>query len=1179
MRLRAFCIIFALAALTVTQSFAASYTIDVIVPETGNTGAVAATYQQWRQAAQLASADVADLWASTGDTLTVQILDNQNAPALNIQQASSSTAIAVIGAGSDVMTEQAALALQSRGIPLLAPTLRKSVDSSIDNLFTLMAPYEYSENVTVDIMRHFGWDKIGLLYGRDEESVALRKAFKAQPGIRILAELELPSDVPVGVPAAGAMFSEFQAQLARFTIASNNIYVISWRNSGAMIPFLYASEVATGLNGLTKAWLWMNVPEESIKGIPHGNFIYRPSPGSPESVGNFTENLRTFTSNPTLVLQKDSMFVYDAVMMAASAIRGGATTSTALRDSLRTMVYEGATGSISYDASGHRKHQRFEILNQVPRANYSATIPNPYNPYSTLSVLGTTRYTQPAFLHDHNGLTVNGPAPIWPGFTYTPTPGNFTTWPIAFMSRLPSVPTYGVPMTRGDMILYGRWIMDFLNERSGFLPPFTRLSMPPIDDSGTAAGAVRSAAIFPTFGFVGVVGSDTTEISVAIQNIVSAYSMPQISHGGTASFLSDKTDYPSFFRTVGSDNVQMIGLARLAISLGWDNIAVISTSGTYGSDLVAAMTSAAAATGLKLAAIRTFAEGTDVDAEVKAFSEEGHYVVAVLADPRDVLKIRQSAKELGYNPRAWLVPARFMNSDLSLALPSYPGLSVSDFDGFVGLAPGLRTDYPGFNTWWTALHDSVTGAPGQVRNICSVQTLYCAFVYDSIMTMANGVKLSVLAGDSPRNATAFMNHLRSVDVSLATGRISFDQNQDRVSSTFSVLNRQAGQLVQVGDWSEGSDPSYSNIIWPDGTTNVPQSSDPPKLKFLEWKSAPAIVLAILAGLGLVLVLALFIAVWVQSASPIIRTATWEFLLVILFGCALGYGSMFTWIGQPRDWICALRIWLPPMSYVIVLAPLLAKTWRLHKIFTLGSLKVVPIPFWKLCLIASAVILVQIIICIVWISIGTIQPMLVASKNERNTYFVVCAQKQANQILAYITYAYCGVITFAGAYLAFIVRKLPKDFNESRWIGFSMYNSLIFGAIILVLGYSLREFVRTVYILICAITLALVTGVLVFMFFPKMWDLIRHPEKRSGSGSTRKTTPTNFNDSNGESDNRSYRRHDYSKKTSFNHSSEMDERKSSSRETSNGTRRHDYSLRKESGSTPSDSGKASKKNRS
>lgn len=116
MRLRAFCIIFALAALTVTQSFAASYTIDVIVPETGNTGAVAATYQQWRQAAQLASADVADLWASTGDTLTVQILDNQNAPALNIQQASSSTAIAVIGAGSDAMTEQAALALQSRGV-------------------------------------------------------------------------------------------------------------------------------------------------------------------------------------------------------------------------------------------------------------------------------------------------------------------------------------------------------------------------------------------------------------------------------------------------------------------------------------------------------------------------------------------------------------------------------------------------------------------------------------------------------------------------------------------------------------------------------------------------------------------------------------------------------------------------------------------------------------------------------------------------------------------------------------------------------------------------------------------------------------------------------------------------------------------------------------------------------
>lgn len=123
MRHRAFCVILALAALAITQSFAASYTIDVIVPETGSTGAMAATYQQWRHAAQLASADVADLWASTGDTLTVQILDNQNSPALNIQQASSSTAIAVIGAGSDAMTEQAALALQSRGVRLSLPIM------------------------------------------------------------------------------------------------------------------------------------------------------------------------------------------------------------------------------------------------------------------------------------------------------------------------------------------------------------------------------------------------------------------------------------------------------------------------------------------------------------------------------------------------------------------------------------------------------------------------------------------------------------------------------------------------------------------------------------------------------------------------------------------------------------------------------------------------------------------------------------------------------------------------------------------------------------------------------------------------------------------------------------------------------------------------------------------------
>ena len=108
-------------ALLVAQVAAANYVIDVLVPESGVTGSDAAAYQQWRAAAELAEADVNALWASSSDTLTINVLNNLNNGALNSQRAQDTTAIAVIGAGSTALTEQAALILQSRGVRLGLP--------------------------------------------------------------------------------------------------------------------------------------------------------------------------------------------------------------------------------------------------------------------------------------------------------------------------------------------------------------------------------------------------------------------------------------------------------------------------------------------------------------------------------------------------------------------------------------------------------------------------------------------------------------------------------------------------------------------------------------------------------------------------------------------------------------------------------------------------------------------------------------------------------------------------------------------------------------------------------------------------------------------------------------------------------------------------------------------------
>jgi hypothetical protein len=388
-------------------------------------------------------------------------------------------------------------------------------------------------------------------------------------------------------------------------------------------------------------------------------------------------------------------------------------------------------------------------------------------------------------------------------------------------------------------------------------------------------------------------------------------------------------------------------------------------------------------------------------------------------------------------------------------------------------------------------------------------------------------------GGNPRNGTALFSAMRSTDAQFLTGNVKFDQNADRLGS-YDIVNLVPGTTVATlagrVDYS-GSVDITNTIVWPSGTTEIPIAVLPPTLKWLEWKSPAGIILSIFAGLGIIVAIIMFAVMVHQRDSPVVMVATWQFLLVMLFGCALGFGSVFTWIGRPYDYTCALRIWIPPMAFILIMAPLLTKTWRLHRIFTLGSLKVRPYPLSYLIAMCAVLFTVQFIICIFWIALGTIKPVIVPDANDKKIAYVVCASNQSNRIASYVTYGYLGLLMLIGCYLTFRVRNLPKDFNESRWIGFSIYNTMLFSIIIIIVGYALNKFPITVMILICVCTLAIAIGAVSFMLAPKLWTLIRHPEKRSNSSGNSGSTNTNTNSYSGSRKVQTGPRHNFSKGTS------------------------------------------------
>ncbi|XP_005111317.2 metabotropic glutamate receptor-like [Aplysia californica] len=277
------------------------------------------------------------------------------------------------------------------------------------------------------------------------------------------------------------------------------------------------------------------------------------------------------------------------------------------------------------------------------------------------------------------------------------------------------------------------------------------------------------------------------------------------------------------------------------------------------------------------------------------------------------------------------------------------------------------------------------------------------------------------------------------------------------------------------------------FYWPNPHTNLTTCELIPP-DFPSKSSAIVILEISLSVAGIASSILVFAAYVYFRDERIIKAASRELSFLQLVAILLGYITMLVYAAPPTHERCATAFFLFCLTFNWIYAPLLVKAVRIYRIFHSAAkgarqLKVVS-PVSQVVL-SSTIVLGQVLICVIVTILD--HPSARLTQLVRTDRYV---ELSCDMTLSGMTSFLCYNLTLVllCSVLAFKTRKLPDNFNESRFISMCVSTTLVIWlAFIPTYLTSSRQYLKT---LLLSLALLLNHSVaLVFLFVTKIYAVL------------------------------------------------------------------------------------------